>query len=315
MNRCPITYETCGEQRYSKTGLQLLSPRLQSLKEFPLRKDEQLALALQYADKLSFSGVQKKLSARLSVSREVFDVVAKGGSFIIKPQSADYPELPQNEDLTMKLAACVGINTPIHGMMYCSDGSLSYFIKRFDRKGKGKKIGVEDFAQLAGLSRDTKYDFSMERLVPLIEKFCTFPALEKKKLFLLTLFSFLIGNEDLHLKNFSLIHQEQLIEFSPAYDLVNSSIVINSNEEFALTLRGRKSNLTRTDLVDYFGKERLNLTPETINEILDRLQNSIGKWMELINISFLSKEKKAAYLELLLERRKRLFLNSDIRIS
>lgn len=315
MNRCPITYETCGEQRYSKTGLQLLSPRLQSLKEFPLRKDEQLALALQYADKLSFSGVQKKLSARLSVSREVFDVVAKGGSFIIKPQSADYPELPQNEDLTMKLAACVGINTPIHGMMYCSDGSLSYFIKRFDRKGKGKKIGVEDFAQLAGLSRDTKYDFSMERLVPLIEKFCTFPALEKKKLFLLTLFSFLIGNEDLHLKNFSLIHQEQLIEFSPAYDLVNSSIVINSNEELALTLRGRKSNLTRTDLVDYFGKERLNLTPETINEILDRLQNSIGKWMELINISFLSKEKKAAYLELLLERRKRLFLNSDIRIS
>lgn len=311
MNRCPITYEACGEQRYSKTGLQLLSPRLQNLKEFPLRKDEQLALALQYADKLSFSGVQKKLSARLSVSNEVFEVVAKGGSFIIKPQSADYPELPQNEDLTMKLAACVGINTPLHGMMYCSDGSLSYFIKRFDRKGKGKKIGVEDFAQLAGLSRDTKYDFTMERLVPLIEKFCTFPALEKKKLFLLTLFSFLIGNEDLHLKNFSLIHREQLIEFSPAYDLVNSSIVINSNEELALSLGGRKNNLTRANLVDYFGKERLNLTPETINEILDRFQNSIEKWMELINISFLSKEKKEAYLGLLLERRKRLFLSDQ----
>ncbi|MES2273285.1 MAG: HipA domain-containing protein [Chlamydiota bacterium] len=113
MNRCPITYELCGDHLYSKKGLYLLSPRLQNLKEFPLGKEAQLELALQYADKLSFSGVQRKLNVRLSVSEQLFEVVSKGGNFIIKPQSPDYSELPQNEDLTMKLAASIGINTPL----------------------------------------------------------------------------------------------------------------------------------------------------------------------------------------------------------
>ncbi len=253
MNRCPITYEFCGSDKYSKKGLYLLSPRLTHLKDFPLGKEEQLELALQYADKLSFSGVQRKLSARLSVSKEIFEVVSRGGNFIIKPQSPDYKELPENEDVTMKLAAVVGIKTPLHGLMYGSDGSLSYFIRRFDRQVKGKKFGVEDFTQLAGVPRETKYDFSMERLVPLIETFCTFPALEKEKLFLLTLFSFLVGNEDLHLKNFSIIHLEDVTEFSPAYDLVNSSVVIRANDELALTLRGKRSKFTHNDLVSYFG--------------------------------------------------------------
>jgi serine/threonine-protein kinase HipA len=307
MNRCPITYELCGKQKYSERGLHLLSPQLQDLKEFPFGKEQQLELALQYADKLSFSGVQGKLNARLSVSQEEFEVVSKGGTFIIKPQSRSYSELPQNEDLTMKLAACIGIETPLHGLMYCSDGSLSYFIKRFDRKGKGKKIATEDFAQLAGVSRETKYDFSMERLVPLVEQFCTFPHLEKKKLFLLTLFSFLIGNEDLHLKNFSLIREGKTTAFSPAYDLVNSSIVMTTKEELALPLRGKKSRFTRSDLVQYFGQERLGLTVETTQEVLGQIRNAIGQWNELIQISFLSEPKKKAYLDLLDERRKRLF--------
>jgi serine/threonine-protein kinase HipA len=307
MNRCPITYELCGNQRYSIKGLHLLSPKLKDLSNFPFGKEEQLELALEYADKMSFSGVQRKLNARLSISRQSFEVVAKGGHFILKPQSPDYSELPENEDLTMKLASCAGIDTPSHGLMYCQDGSLSYFIKRFDRKGKGGRIGVEDFAQLAGVSPETKYDFSMEKIIPLIEKFCTFPLLEKKKFFLLTLFSFLIGNEDLHLKNFSLINLEGVTEFSPAYDLVNSYIMIKTSEELALPLRGKKSNLTRTDLVVYFGKERLNLPAAMIDEVLDRLQKSTIPWKELIQISFLSERKKTAYLNLLDERKERLF--------
>lgn len=206
----------------------------------------------------------------------------------------------------MKLAALIGIQTPLHGLMYCKGGSLSYFIKRFDRKGKKGKIAVEDFAQLAGVSRETKYDFSMERLIPLIEQFCTFPLIEKKKLFLLTLFSFLVGNEDLHLKNFSLIRQENLSEFSPAYDLVNSSIVMNTSEEMALPLRGKKSRLTQSDLIEYFGKERLHLTEETIEEVITRIRNSMEKWTQLIQISFLSEGKKKAYLALLKMRKKRL---------
>lgn len=307
MNRCPITYELCGEQRYSKQGLRLLSAQLKGLNDFPFGKEEQLELALDYADKMSFSGVQRKLNARLSISHQSFEVVSKGGHFIIKPQSPDYAELPQNEDLTMKLASCAGINTPLHGLMYCHDGSFSYFIKRFDRKGKNERIGVEDFAQLAGVSPETKYDFSMEKIIPMIEKLCSFPVLEKKKFFLLTLFSFLVGNEDLHLKNLSLIHREGITEFSPAYDLLNSSITMRTSEELALPLRGKKSHLTRADLVDYLGKERLKLSSEMIQEILDRLQRATGMWKELIQVSFLSEPKKTAYLNLVSERKKRLF--------
>jgi serine/threonine-protein kinase HipA len=307
MNRCPITYELCGEQRYSRKGLHLLSPKLKELHDFPFGKEEQLELALECADKISFSGVQRKLNARLSLSRQSFEIVIKGGHFIIKPQSPDYAELPQNEDLTMKLAACVGIPVPLHGLIYCQDRSLSYFIKRFDKKGS-ERISVEDFAQLAEVSPETKYDFSMEKIIPIIEKFCSFPRLEKKKFFLLILFSFLIGNEDLHLKNLSLITREGITEFSPAYDLLNSSITFKTSEEVALPLRGKKSNLTRMDLIDYFGMERLNLSTEIVKEVLDHLQQGIGRWKELIQISFLSERKKIAYLHLLDERKKRLFL-------
>jgi serine/threonine-protein kinase HipA len=307
MNRCPITYNLCGDQKYSTEGLRLLSPRLENLRDFPYGKDEQLELALQYADKLSFSGVQKKLNAHLSLSHQTFEIVAKGGNYIIKPQSPDYKELPENEDLTMKLASCVGIITPPHGLIYCNDGSLSYFIKRFDRKGKGEKIAVEDLAQIAGASRETKYTFSMERIIPLIDQYCTFPAVEKKKLFVLTLFCFLVGNEDLHLKNLSFIHPGSVTEFSPAYDLVNSSIVLKTKEELALPLRGKKSQFTYDDLVNYFGKQRLNIPEEVIDEVLSRLAHAFDTWLQLIQNSFLSEGKKKAYLTLLTERRARLF--------
>src|SRR5205807_127794 len=103
--------------------------------------------------------------------------------------SVPYPGLPENEDLTMRLAEQVGIEVPLHGMIYAADKTLSYFIKRFDRAGRSGKLAVEDFAQLSGASRDTKYESSMEKVARVIEEFCTFPALEKVKLFRLTIFN------------------------------------------------------------------------------------------------------------------------------
>ena len=149
--------------------------------------------------------MQPKLSAALNVRDGVFEVVDLGGRYILKPQVERYKHLPENEDVTMRLAATVGIEIPLHGLVYSKDGSLTYFIRRYDRKGQKDKVHVEDFAQLSGASRDTKYDSSMERVADIVEKFCTFPAIEKLKLFKRTVFSFLVGNEDMHLKNFSLI--------------------------------------------------------------------------------------------------------------
>ena len=118
-------------------------------------------------------------------------------------------------------------------------------IRRFDRKGQKAKVAVEDFAQLAGLSRDTKYNYTMEKLVKLIDRFCTFPAVENAKLFKRVIFNFLVGNEDMHLKNYSVITRDDIVELSPAYDLLSSSIVLTGDiDEIALPLKGKKSNLT-----------------------------------------------------------------------
>lgn len=141
----------------------------------------------------------------------------------------------------MCLAEIVGLEIPVHGLIYSKDNSMTYFIKRFDRIGANKKLALEDFAQLSGEDRYTKYKSSMEKVAAIIESFCTFPKIEFVKLFKLTLFNFLIGNEDMHLKNFSLITRGSKVSLSPAYDLLNSTIAQkNAEEEIALPIRGRK---------------------------------------------------------------------------
>ncbi len=305
MNRCPITYELC-EQKYSKKGLSLLSRHLDDLNDFPYTPKEQIQLAAQLASKLSIQGVQPKLSVTLNVKQKVFEIKEKGGRYIVKPPHPLYDELPQNEDLSMKLAATIGIEVPVHGMMYNIDGSLSYFIQRFDRLAKNQKVAVEDFSQLLGCSRDTKYESSMERVVSVIEKHCTFPAIEKKKLLRLVLFNFLIGNEDMHLKNFSLIRREDKVELSPTYDLVNTTIILRGTEEIALPLKGKKSKLTPSDLIDYFALERLRIVPSLVEKQLLQLKEALPIWEALIGSSFLSSAMRTSYKDLLYQRMQRL---------
>ena len=121
MNRCPITYEECGKKKYSDKGLKLLSPSLLDLNDFPYSAKEQIDEAVARAEKMSIQGIQPKLSVRLNVRAQSFEVVDAGGNYIIKPQNEHYVDLPQNEDLTMKLAKAIGIEVPLHGMIYSKD--------------------------------------------------------------------------------------------------------------------------------------------------------------------------------------------------
>ena len=300
MNHCPITYAPCGENRYSDAGLRLLSPELNTLKDLEYTAEEQRKEAYNRASKMSIQGVQPKLSARLNIKEGKFEIVDKGGKYILKPQHHLYPQMPENEDLTMRLADEIGLEIPLHGLIWSKDSTLTYFIKRFDRKGQNDKVPVEDFAQLAGLSRDTKYNYSMEKVVDVINKYCTFPSIEKLKLFKLVIFNYLIGNEDMHLKNFSIITEDGKVTLSPCYDLVNSTIEYKKqDEEIALPLKGKKKHLTRNILVDYFGMERCELTSKSIEKVLETISSSVPKWKELIDISFLSKEMKDKYHDLL----------------
>ena len=306
MNRCPITYELCGTEKYSEKGLRMISPKLTALNDLPFTAAEQRQEAANRAKKLSIQGVQPKLSAVISVVNQQFEIVDQFGNYIIKPQNDLFPELPENEDVTMKMAKAYGLEVPFHGLVYSKDGSLSYFIKRFDRYSKGKKYATEDFAQLTGNSRDTKYDYTMEKLIKVIDEFCTFPAIEKADFFKRVLFCFITGNEDMHLKNFSVITKAGKTTLAPVYDFLNSSISIkNPQEELALSLKGKKSNFKSTELIDYFAKERLELNDKTINTILSDMNKSLSKWTELVEISFLSDAMKEKYLKLMDNRIRR----------
>ena len=278
--------------------------------DLPFSAKEQRQEVLRRAGKMSVQGVQLKLSAVLNARLQRFEVVDRGGKFLLKPPSTDYAELPENEDLTMRLAAHVGIEIPLHGMVRAKDRSLTYFIKRFDRVGRKDRVPMEDFAQLTGNSRDTKYDSSMEKVSKVLDM-CTFPALERAKLFRRTIFSFLVGNEDMHLKNFSLISRDEKQELSPAYDLLNSTLALAgaAKEEMALPLHGKRSKLTRKDLLEYF-PSYLKLPDKLVVDVMNDFKSSLPVWKEMISISFLKEESKQAYVGLLQERAGRLALRS-----
>ncbi|MBI1870155.1 MAG: HipA domain-containing protein [Chlamydiae bacterium] len=308
---CAITYRNIPDgEHYSLQGLKLLSPGLKKLEPLHLTLEEQREEAAARAGKMSIQGVQVKLSVKLAVSVGRFKIVDYGGTYILKPAPAGYREVPENEDLTMRLAAISGIQVPVHGLVYAKDGTRTYFIKRFDRR-KGKKYYLEDFGQLLGLPREVKYNTSMENFAKTVQQYTTFPALECREFFLRTLFCFLTGNEDMHAKNFSLFSADnQVFKLAPAYDLLNSTIVAlgKSKEELAVPLAGKKSKLTREDFLQYLGRERLSLNERTVQSCLKQLQDAFPEWRRLIERSFLSEEMKKAYSELFVERRARLKL-------
>ena len=258
MNRCPITYEIVDASRYSKSGLKRFSTKLNEIADFPYSVTEQVHESSMRASKISIQGVQPKLSARFNTQLKTFEVVDIKGRYILKPQNPSYPELPElpeNEDVTMRMAKVAGLEVPFHGMVYCKDSSLTYFIQRFDRAPKGLKHQIEDFAQLAELDRENKYRYSMEKVIDLLD-YCTFPAMERLHLFKLTIFNFIVGNEDMHLKNFSIIRRKNKVTMAPAYDLLSTTLTylslgknITDIEELALPLAGKKKRLTRELLI------------------------------------------------------------------
>jgi serine/threonine-protein kinase HipA len=311
MANCPITLEPVPKrQLYSEAGLKMIHPRLAGLNAFEYSAEEQIKQARMRADKMSIQGVQPKLSAVLRVSKQSFELVDRGGKFILKPNPPTYEEVPANEALTMRMAGVAGVEVPAHGLLRAVDDSWVYFVKRYDRVGRSGRVHVEDFSQLIGANRETKYDSSLEKVAELIERLCTFPAIEKPKLAQRLLFCFLTGNEDMHLKNFSLWHRDGVVSLTPADALLNSTLVLGqAKEESALPLNGKKKNLTRKLWLNYFCKERLGLKENQIDVILSGLSRALPEWRQLIDRSHLSVAAKAGYREILEGRINRLKLS------
>jgi serine/threonine-protein kinase HipA len=304
VNRCLITYDPVPDgSDYSARGLRILHSRLSHLDPLPFTNEELIQEAVNRASKMSLQGIQPKLSAILRVREGRFELVDKGGRFILKPPNAAYPELPENEDLTMKLARVAGLETPDQGLVRAKDGKLVYWIRRFDRVGQKGKLAVEDFAQLSGRDRETKYDSSVEQVVSIIDRYCTFPLVEKKVFFERFLFNHLIGNEDMHLKNYAAITDRGVVRLAPCYDFVNSTIALKeAREESALPLRGKKSGFGKSLLLKYLGIERLGLTEQVVNSVVQTFHKVRPVWKEWVERSFLSSEAKERYWALVTAR-------------
>lgn len=303
MKRCPITYEAIsGDTLYSERGLKRLSPHLQKLQPLMLSAEEQRRIAVRNG-KMAIQGMQTKLSAQLKVQEGRFEVVDSQGAYILKMQCAKYPELPENEAITMTLASTVGIEVPVHGLVYAKDNTLTYFVKRFDRGARQQKLALEDFTQLSGRCRNTKYESSMEQVADIIYQYCTFPKIECIKLLRLTLFNYLVGNEDMHLKNFSILTKQQKHYLSPAYDLINTTIeLLSPKEELALPLKKKKRDLDKQDFLHYFAMKRLRLNQAVIDDVMDDFMQAIPNWSHMIENSFLSKSRKERYQFLVQQR-------------
>jgi serine/threonine-protein kinase HipA len=306
MNRCLYCYNVVAEgyDFHEKCSREFFGTPYPPSIDFSLNQIEQLAINV-VERSVAVPGVQAKLS--LSVVREVTKksnsrltvVGALGGQYILKPPSDKFSEMPENEHVTMRMAESFGIRVVPSSLIRLASGELSYISKRVDRTETGVKIHMIDMFQIT--EAFDKYKSSMEKIGKALGSYSNNTLLDKIFFFELALFSFLTGNNDMNLKNFSMIESSIGWILSPAYDLLNVSIVNpDDDEELALTLCGKKKKLKREHF-EQFGVG-LGLTNKQISSTFKRMGKNKIKAIEWINRSFLSNKMKSTYNQLIENR-------------
>lgn len=266
--------------------------------------DEMAELAKEVVQSsVTVPGVQPKLS--LGYIKDVLQdggkerltvMGALGGNYILKPQNQTFPQMPENEHLTMRMAEICGVSVVPFSLIRLKSGELSYITKRIDRTETGEKIHMLDMFQI--LEAFDKYKSSMEKIGKAVAEHSSHTLLELLRLFELAIFSYITGNNDMHLKNFSLILNNEEWVLSPAYDLLNFQLhLLEDTEEMALTINGKKRKLTKSDFV-HLGL-KLQLTEKQIQNTFKRFISAEKKMKQEIKSSFLSPENEAKYIDLL----------------
>lgn len=257
---------------------------------------------------ITLPGVQKKLSLTLLTERGQpprLTIVDTPAGYILKPQSPEYVQLPEAEDLVMRMADAAAIATVPHALMYLEDGTLAYITKRIDREGK-RRIAMEDFCQLSGRLTEDKYKGSYEMCSRLLLKWSSRPLLDVTNFYYLLLFSFVTGNSDMHLKNFSLIAKTPGIHIlAPAYDLLPVNLLLEEDtDEMALTLCGKKAKLSYATFLQ-LGKH-LGIAEQVVHNLIKKLKGLEPTFREIIETSFVSEEMKISMKQLISDRLQRL---------
>ena len=253
----------------------------------PYKRSEIAELAKQVIRaQTTLTGVQAKLSLDINPGGKNepsrFTIVGLWGRYILKPQTDAYRALPELEDLTMHMAEAAKIAVVPHSLIRFADGELCYITRRIDRETDGTKIAMEDMCQLT-------------------ERLTEYKQLDLVNFWEVVVFSWITGNSDMHLKNFSLIKSPMGYSLTPAYDLLSTTIVMpEDKEEMALTLNGKKANIKRSD----FEKSILasGVNEKVLDNIAKKFRKALMKWLDLIEESFLPNDYKRQYKRLILKR-------------
>jgi len=309
--KCLVCYKPSTDQYHVKCAKKLFgtsgSPKL----ELSLADVEQMAKDV-VNKRLAVPGVQKKLSLDLAAFREKDEPAKRltivgylGGTHILKPPTDEYPSMPEIENLTMLLAEASGIETAPHGLIRMDDSKLAYITRRFDRVGR-KKVAVEDLCQLSEMPTEQKDKSTAERVGRVIRQYSSNPGDDALKYFELTIFSFVTGNADMHMKNFSMICADTgRVSMAPAYDLLATRLLIpNDEDELTLSVAGRKHGMNRQDFIKL--GSNLSIPEVTIERTLNSFISFEKAYKDMIDLSILDDELKRGYKVLISARLKRL---------
>lgn len=312
-NKCLYCYEPVdgGNDFHEKCSQEFFGSPHPPLIEYSVDQMAELAKKI-IERRVAVPGVQAKLS--MSVVKEVQEkqdtrltvVGALGGQYIFKPPSNNFPQMPENEHVTMRIGEAFGIRVVQSSLIRLASGELSYITKRIDRAEDGQKIHMLDMFQITEAT--DKYKSSHEKIGKALNIYSENTLLDKIFFLELVLFSFLTGNNDMHLKNFSMIKGPSGWVLASAYDLLNVRILIpEDSEELALTLAGKKKKLKKEDFADLGFK--LGLTDKQVKGVFNRMMNNKPKAISWVNKSFLSTEMKTQYIDVLEGRYKQLGLD------
>ncbi len=311
--KCLYCYQPLNENEidfHSKCAKKIFGTAQAPLLDYSLNQMQELAKKIVQSH-VTVPGVQAKLSFHFEPKKgeeNRLTLVGVWGNYILKPPTKQFANLPENEDLTMHLASLFKIKTVPHSLIRFKSGELAYITKRIDRVGE-KKLPMEDMCQLSERLTEDKYKGSMEQVGKVIMEYSSNPLFDAQVFFELTLFSFITGNADMHLKNFSLIDSENgMTQLAPAYDLLSTRMVIPENddpEELALTMNGRKRKFKRGDFLQLANSLKLN--QKQVDNIFMRFQKAMSMALIFINESWLPKDKRIEYRELIQERANRLW--------
>lgn len=312
MKRCLYCYQPLGKGEpdiHTTCSMKMFGQPIPP--ELPYSSQEIDKLALEVVkNHTTITGVQPKISLHLvagenKLASKKFTIVGLWGGYILKLPTTHYPQLPEVEDLTMHLAELARIRVVPHSLIRLRSGELAYITKRIDRVKK-KKLHMEDMCQLTERLTEDKYRGSYEQIAKAILKYSVNPGLDVVNFFEQVLFSFLTGNADMHLKNFSLIYEPvNGPMLSPAYDMVATSLVNPADDEdMALTLNAKKKKLKRQDFIAAFTASRLDSKQQ--ENIFNKMDKAKDKWISFIDTSFMNKDFKTTYIRLIEERFSRL---------